>query len=585
MSHLKEAITLGRRFLPYLDGVWACWFQICILMALSPALSAALLWSGKLLIDDVFVNKAFDHLPILISIYFVISISKLIVGYFSTRLDAALTTTVAQAIRVDLYRHLITLAPGSLKRSNTGDLLSRLSSDVESVEYFIYSGPMGCCANIVRSLIFFLVLLSLSWKLTVCAITIAPLLAAAGLLTAPRIRRAARVARRQAAACTSLAEERLNATTTIQANTAEEFESRVYRRQCGSSRTAELKVVAVQAWSAAQIEVVAILGGLAVILVGAMNIQSGALTIGTLIAFIGSIGSLYGPITSLAKTPGRFHRAAVRAQRVRELLDARNAVVERPGAPPLLKPRGRLEFNDVVFGYNKSQRVLDGITFKAEPGETVAIVGPSGSGKSSLANLAVRLYDPWEGSVKIDGHDLRDVTIQSVRQAVSIVLQEPYLFSGSIADNIKYSQVDICSEGVQVAGSLAQVSSFAGTMRGGYDSPVGARGAWLSGGQRQRISIARAVLRDSPILIFDEATGAIDSEAEEKVQDEIERHLGHKTIILIGHRLSSIRRADRVILIENGRIAEVGSPSTLLRADSRCRALFSAQLVSEECAA
>jgi ATP-binding cassette subfamily B protein len=201
-----------------------------------------------------------------------------------------------------------------------------------------------------------------------------------------------------------------------------------------------------------------------------------------------------------------------------------------------------------------------------------------------LVKLAVRLYDPWQGSVKIDGQDLRDVTIRSVRTAVSIVLQEPHLFTGSIADNIRYAQQQADTLHVERVGLLAQISGFAAVLGGGYDSPVGPRGAWLSGGQRQRIAIARALLRDSPILILDEASAAVDGETEDRIQDEIDRLAG-KTLLIIGHRLSSIRHADRVVLLENGRVVEVGTPAELLGADTRCRALFATQLVSGDLAA
>ena len=344
-------------------------------MAVSPLLSAALLWSVKFLIDNVFVNKAIDQLPILATIYVAIALAKLVCSYLSTRLDAALTSKIAQAVRLDLYKHLISLSPASLNKS-TGDLLTRLSSDVESVEFFVYSGPLGVVANVLRSAVFLVVLVALSWKLTACAVVVAPLFAFAGLAFAPVVRRVSRVARRKASACSSLAEERLNATLAIQANTAEYFEHLAYSKRCASARDADLSVIAVQASASAAVELVAILGGLVVMGVGAFEIQSGSLTVGTLMAFLGSIGSLYGPITSLAKTPGRFQRAAARVFRVRELLDVTDVVTEQPSAPALVHSQGLLEFNDVVFGYTRPHAVLDGITLRVEPGETVAIVGP-----------------------------------------------------------------------------------------------------------------------------------------------------------------------------------------------------------------
>jgi ABC-type multidrug transport system fused ATPase/permease subunit len=229
--------------------------------------------------------------------------------------------------------------------------------------------------------------------------------------------------------------------------------------------------------------------------------------------------------------------------------------------------------------------VVDGVSFRIEPGETVAIVGPSGSGKSTLIKLALRLYDPSSGSVRIDGNDLRDLTIQSAREAISAVWQEPHLFSGSIAENIRYERTGVHAADMIAAGRSACLSGFVERLRGQYDAPVGPAGRWLSGGQRQRVMLARALLRNSPILLLDEATGAVDSETEEQIQAAIDNLSGHRTMLIVAHRLSSIRHADRILVMENGRIVETGTPATLLQRDSRCRTLFSAQLTTEGLAA
>jgi ABC-type multidrug transport system fused ATPase/permease subunit len=581
MTQFKVLYLLVRRFLPFLHGVRSRWVQAAILMALAPALSACLLLAVKVLIDDVFVGQAFDRLPFLISIYVAIALAKLAIGYLSARVDVAVTEQVAQNVRVALYRHAMSLSPGTMTRYSTGDLLTRLSGDADRVEILIYSGLLGLGANFFSVLVFAGVLLMLSWKLTLCTLLVAPLLALVSMKSSPAIRRASRIARRYSAAWTTLAEERLGAVAMVQASGAEQFETAAFERRCAAARKAEIKASVTQAWSAALIEAVAVFGGLAVILLGAMEIYSGNLTVGTLIAFLGSVGSLYGPIGSLAKAPGRFQRAAARVQRVSDLLDTKSDIAERPHARPLPKSKGELEFRGVSFGYAPNQKVLDGIDLRIEAGETVAIVGPSGSGKSSLMKLALRLYDPWTGSVRIDGHDL---TIPSMRQAMAVVMQEPHLFRGSIADNIRYERIAADAE-LAEAGRAAHVADIAAALPGGYDSPVGPAGAWLSGGQRQRIGLARALLRDAPIMLLDEATGAVDSETEELIQDALDRLSGRRTMLIVGHRFSSVRRADRIVVIENGRIVETGSPTLLLATNSRCRELFAAQLVTKELAA
>ena len=585
MTEHRNLISLIRYFVPYLDGLRGRCAQAALLLALPSLFGAGLLWAVKSLIDEVFVAQQFDHLPLLLALYLIIGVGKAASSFLATRLDAAVMERIALKIRVRLYNHILRLSPGSLTRHNNGDLLTRLSGDVERVEYLIYSGPLALFADVFAAALFIGSLLVLSWKLTLCALLVAPFFLLISLTWAGRIRRTARVARRQTARWTDIAEERLNAMPMIQAAGAEQFETLAFERRCESALKSEINVAKVQALSAVLIDVVAVVGGLAILAFGALSIRNGELTAGTLIAFLGALGSLYGPIRSIAKAPGRFQQAAARAQRVRDILDTPSLVVQKPAAKPLTRPRGSLEFDNVAFGYSPSQRVVDGVSLKIEPGETVAIVGPSGSGKSTLIKLALRLYDPSSGSVRIDGNDLRDLTIQSAREAVSAVWQEPHLFSGSIAENIRYDRIGVDAAEMIAAGRSACLSGFVESLRGRYDAPVGPAGRWLSGGQRQRVVLARALLRNSPILLFDEATSAVDSETEEQIQAAIDNLSGHRTMLIVAHRLSSIRRADRIVVMENGRIVETGSPATLLRRDSRCRALFSAQLTTEGLAA
>ena len=319
-----------------------------------------------------------------------------------------------------------------------------------------------------------------------------------------------------------------------------------------------------------------------VLAVGAYEMYSGSLTIGTLIAFLGSVGSLYSPISSLARSPGRFQRAAAGAQRVVELLDTPSLVVERPDARPLTHVRGVLEFSEVRFAYPGGPEVLHGISLHIDPGETVAVVGPNGSGKTTLVQLALRLYDPSGGMVSIDGVDLRDVTLESLRRAVAVVFQEPSVFRGTISENIRYGRPDASNEIFMSTAQAAHVHAFANASPRGYATPIGPRGSWLSGGQRQRLALARAFLRDAPILLLDEATASIDSEAEHLIQEAVERFHGKRTILLVSHRLSTVLRADRIVVLDEGRIVESGSPVDLQKSGSRFRMLFAEQFLTEK---
>jgi ABC-type multidrug transport system fused ATPase/permease subunit len=578
MPHNSSILPLLRGFLPYLRPVRRPWMLIAGLMALGPLLAAALLWSVKVLIDEVFVAQRMDILPPLVAAYLAVVAAKLLVECASSRLDAAITGRISQDVRADLFRHLISLSPGSLRHHGTGDLLTRLSGDSERVEYLIYTGLLGLLADLFGVLFFVSFLFLLSWKLTLCALAVAPLLAWASHRSAPRIRRAGRVARWTVGRWTGFAEERLRATPLIHTFGAHASEAAAFARRSDAARKSELRAANVQAGATLAIEAIAALGGLAVLLIGAMEIHSGRLTVGVLVAFLGSVGSLYAPVRGLAKAPGRFQRAAVGAQRVCDLLETPSLVRERPTAKTIQRPKGALEFRNVSFGYAAGQPVLSDVSLKIEPGETVALVGPSGSGKSSLVKLALRLHDPMSGCVCLDGHDIRDLTLASLRQAVSAVFQEPHLFTGSIATNICFARAEVSAAQLRAAAEAARVSDFAAALPGGSDSPVGPEGLWLSGGQRQRIALARALLRDTPILLLDEATAAVDSETEELIQEAIDRMIGRRTVLLVGHRLSSIRRADRIVVIEQGRIVETGTPGFLLQGNSRTRELFAAQL-------
>jgi ABC-type multidrug transport system fused ATPase/permease subunit len=580
VAALPSAVTGAgsaiRRLWSYNSAVRRGWAQTALLIAISPVISAGLLWTVKDLIDQVFIGGEARRLPFYLTLYSSLVGLKLLIGYADMRVTASVTERIARDARIDLYRHILSLSPGSL-RVRTGDLLMRLSSDADQVEYLIYGGPIALLSNALNILIFVSVLLMLSWQLTACALMVTPALGYASLRTSPWIRRSARIARRALGAWSSRAEERLDNVSNVQALSGADFEIGAFERMCTNAMRAELLTVKLQARSTLLLETLAGLGGVAVIVVGAAGLQNGSLTVGTFVAFLGSVGSLLAPICSFAKAPARFQRATVRSQRVIEVLQTPSAVAERPGAKTLLKPKGRLEFRNVHFSYTRDQQILAGINLSVEPGETVAIVGANGGGKSTLLKLAIRLHDPTVGAVTVDGHDIREFTLVSLRRAISVIFQEPFVVGGSISANIGYGLADISERQIQASAQAAQVTEFAARLPGGCDAPVGPRGAWLSGGQRQRVAFARSLLRDSHILLLDEATAGIDSETEALVQDAVQRLRGERTIIMVGHRLSSIRGADRIVVIENGRVVEADSPSNLLKNGARYRGLFAAQ--------
>jgi ABC-type multidrug transport system fused ATPase/permease subunit len=570
---------LVRRFWPYLGRVRWPSILTAALALVTPLVAASLLWSVKLLVDEVFVGGRMDLLPTFAFAYVALLTIHFALDYAVVRIEAAIAAQIIQDVRIDLYRHVISVSPGSLGKHGVGDLLTHLAGDVERIEFLIYTGPLVVFADMVSALFFVCFLFFLSWKLTLSALLAIPLLVLLSLRLAPRLRRAGKIARREATAWMSLSEERLGAVPIVHGFGAYAFETQAFASRCARARQAELRTVAIQAWLMLLIEVVSSFGGLVVLGVGAYEINYGGMTLGSLIAFLGSIGSLYGPVRGLVKAAGRFQLSAAGAQRVADLLDAPSLVTERSSAKPLPRIRGSVEFRDVDFTYPRGPEVLTGISFRIEPGETVAVVGPSGSGKSTMVQLALRLYDPSAGAIFLDGADLRDVTIESLRRAIAPVFQEPYIFRGSIIENIRYGRSNVPDDRVAAIARVAHADHFIDALRSGYAAPVGPRGTWLSGGERQRLALARALLREAPILLLDEATASVDSETEELIQEAIGCFTGQRTILVVAHRLSSVRRANRVIVLDRGRIVESGTPEVLLQSDTRCRDLFAAQLV------
>ncbi|MEQ1577050.1 MAG: ABC transporter ATP-binding protein [Hyphomicrobium sp.] len=576
----KSVISLSVRFFKYLLSVKKSAAASAVLVVLAPIAGVALLWSFKLIADEVLIGGHIELLPVFAAVYLAAAGAKIVIDYVTQWFETSTVQRIMQLLRADAYAYSISLSPGHPDNPGTGDVLTRLRGDVERTEYLIFTGPLSVLADATAALIYTGLLFYLSWPLTVCALLVLPVFVWLSWRIAPAIRQASLVAREAEGHWMTLAEERLEALPMIQAFNAQGREVRSFDHRSNRARGFEVTALMLQAKQSALIETVAALCGMGVLMLGAHQIAQGALTAGALVAFIGATGSLYAPLRALAKASGRFQHAAAGAERVARLLDTPGRVIDKPGAKALGPVKGRLAFNDVSFAYAQGTRVLDGVSLTVEPGETVALVGQSGSGKSTLIRLALRMQDPGEGSVCIDGTNIRDITLSSLRRAAVPVFQDAFVVNGTIARNIFYGAPNAPYIRMTEAARAAFADRFALASAGGYETPVGARGARLSGGQRQRVALARALLANAPILLLDEATAAVDSETEELIQDALERLAGRRTIVTVAHRLSSVRRADRVIVLENGRIVETGTPAQLLSSASRCRELFAAQLIN-----
>ena len=309
------------------------------------------------------------------------------------------------------------------------------------------------------------------------------------------------------------------------------------------------------------------IGTLIIWWVGGHKVLGGELSLGDFVAFTGYMWQFYGPVESLCRLNHRFQRAATSAERVFETLDTQPDVVDQPGARAISRIEGRVEFRGATFAYDTGKPVLKDIDLVVEPGEMIGLAGHSGAGKSTLINLIARFYDVEEGAVLIDGHDIRDVELKSLRNQIGVVLQEPFLFNGTVGDNIAYGHPEATLDEIVAAAKAAHAHDFILDLPDGYDTMTGERGVRMSGGERQRVSIARAILRDPRILILDEATSSVDTETEVKIQEALERLIQGRTTFAIAHRLSTLRHADRLLILEKGGIAEIGTHDELIEAD------------------
>lgn len=582
-----SVFDLFSRFLPYVRATGPRAIICALLVLLIPIISAALLWAFKLLVDDVLIARNFDAFATFAALYLGIALSKVATGYVAQKLEVETVEQIVLSLRADLYAHVLSLSPGSLDNERGGDVLARLQGDTDRTEFVIFTGPLSILADGAAAIVFITFLTILDWRLAALTIAALPVIMLMVARLSPQVRRASKLSRRAESLWMSLAEERLAARPLVHAYDALNSEGAAFRHRCGHVKRMEVLSQVLQARQSALVELTIVVAGLAVLGVGAHLVASGAATPGTLIAFIGAVGSLYQPVRSLAKAAGRFHSAAAGAQRVAALLDRQSLVQDRPDAVVPAKIRGTIEFRGVSFAYPHGGEVIQDVSIRIPAGETVAIVGPSGSGKTSLLRLLLRQYDPAGGSVSIDGVNVRDMPLSVLRRAIAPVFQDALVLSGSIAANIRYgdrsSGSAASSARIDAASHAAAVDPFA-SGRTGLLATAGAWGSRLSGGQRQRVALARALYKDAPILVLDEATAGVDSETEDHIQAALRALHGKRTILIVAHRLSSLRTADRVLVIEDGRLVEDGRPAELLSRPSRCRDIFAAQLVLREAA-
>jgi len=509
-----------------------------------------------------------------------------IVGAGCSYVEKYVTTSVGQWVTHDLrrtlYSHIQRLSLAYHDHKQTGDLISRVTGDIDAIQSFIVSGLLDAMINSLTLAGMLGVMLYLNWKFTLIALSVAPFLFLVVFSYTRRIKNASREVRKKEGEIVSVMQEALSSIRVVKAFAREDYEQKRLEEESLEGVEIGLRARTLKAKLAPLVEIIVAVGTCLVLWFGARMVLSGAMSAGSLVIFILYLGKMYKPMQQLSKTTDTYSKAAVGCERIREILDTHNEIKDIPGARRAPKFKGAIEFDDVSFGYEPATLVLKDVSFRIEPGQVAALVGPTGAGKSTIISLIPRFYDPASGVVKIDGQDVRRFQQKSLRQQISFVLQETLLFHGPIWNNIAYGKPEATRAEILRAAELANAHEFIEKLPAGYNTILGERGVTLSGGQRQRIAIARAIIRNTPILILDEPSSGLDAASEKLVFEALDRLMEGKTSIVIAHRLATIRRANCIFVVNDGAIVERGTHEELMRAGGLYSDLHAIQFAPEE---
>jgi ATP-binding cassette subfamily B protein/subfamily B ATP-binding cassette protein MsbA len=560
-------------------------------MLVDVGLNLARPWPLKLLIDNVVGTHRIPHwiaqIPgagsrhgllvwvVIAEVAIVLAgtLANMAADFFSLKLGQQMTWSLAG----DLFRHLQRLSLQFHSKRAVGDLIQRVTSDSYSIDTLLTGAVLPAIQALVTLVAVFVVMWALEWRLTLLAIAVVPLIVLSVRHFGRPMKERSREMRDSEGRMSSVVEQTLGAMPAVQAFTRERHQERSFRHHAEQTVRAYVRAMYAGMWFQLFTGLATVLGTAAVIFVGGTLALEGTITAGTIVVFVSYLASLYDPIDSLSHTAQTVQEAAAETDRVMEIIEIEPAVSDRAGARerPLSGP---IRYEGVSFGYEPGRPVLHDVTLTADPGEVLAIVGPTGAGKTTLVSLLVRFFDPWQGRITIGGTDIRDFTLHSLRSQIALVLQDPFLFPTTIAENIALGRPDAPHEHILAAARDANAHQFIERLPDGYDTLVGERGATLSGGEKQRLSIARAFLKDAPLLILDEPTSALDARTEGLLLDALERLMEGRITLVIAHRLSTIRRADEIAVLDAGRVVERGSHADLMRTPGLYSALYRQQM-------
>ena len=487
-------------------------------------------------------------------------------GYVSGYLMTQVGQRVVMDLRNQLFRHILGQSAAFFSRRTTGQLISHLTNDVGQVHLAVSETAADFVRETLTVVGYIALLFYLDWRLALVCLTAAPLVIYPLARLGQRVRRSTRRSQEELEHVTHLSAEALSGHRIVKAFGAEGRQTDQFARATRSLFRTNMKITGAVSALPPLMELIGGLAAVATLWWGAAEISRGRLSPGELTSFLAAAFLMYGPVKKLSRVTAGIQQTIAACQRIFHLLDTHTEVIERPGAQPLARLRTEVEFHDVGFAYedDPTRFILRHVSFTARAGQVVAIVGLSGAGKTTLVNLIPRFYDVTDGAILIDGVDIRTVTLRSLRDQMALVTQETVLFDDTIAANIAFGVPQATRDEIIAAATAAHAHEFVVPLPRGYDTRIGERGQRLSGGQRQRLAIARAILKNSPILVLDEATSSLDAESELLVQDALANLMRNRTTFVIAHRLSTVRRADLIVALEKGEVAEIGSHDELV---------------------